>query len=141
MCSPSNTSLCYSIPYAKPPTGSLRWQKSEPAPAFQQPFPAMHGSHMWQSIAQAVCCVVCANPILLLFPPLCVTAHPPQQPPDAAGCPQDCKLPPHTCPPTQSEDCLFMNIFTPHPDALTAEEADTGVPVMVFIHGGNFKQV
>lgn len=94
-----------------------------------------------KSIAQAVCCVVRANPVLLLFLPLCVTTPPPPQPPDAAGCPQDCKLPPHTCPPTQSEDCLFMNIFTPHPDALTADEADTGVPVMVFIHGGNFKQV
>ena len=35
-----------------------------------------------------------------------------------------------------SEDCLYMNIFTPRLDHLS-----TPAPVMVFIHGGNFKQV
>jgi para-nitrobenzyl esterase len=52
---------------------------------------------------------------------------------DAPGCPQACALPPHTCPPTTSEACLFLNIFAPH--------GATKAPVMIFMHGGNFKQV
>ena len=32
---------------------------------------------------------------------------------DGAGCPQECKLPPLCCPPTQDEDCLFLNVFSP----------------------------
>lgn len=45
---------------------------------------------------------------------------------DAPGCPQNCNLPPHTCPPVQSEDCLKMNIFTPR----AAKETEP-LPVMV----------
>jgi len=51
---------------------------------------------------------------------------------DAPGCPQDCELPPHTCPPTTSEACLFLNIFAP--------AGATKAPVLLFVHGGNFKQ-
>ncbi len=54
---------------------------------------------------------------------------------DGPGCPQDCHLPPHTCPETISEDCLFLNVFTPVPSASAAP-----MPVMVFFHGGNYKQ-
>lgn len=54
---------------------------------------------------------------------------------DGPGCPQDCELPPHTCPPVQSEDCLTLNVFAP----ATARSSDAR-PVMVFFHGGNFKQ-
>ena len=54
---------------------------------------------------------------------------------DPPGCPQLCTLPPHGCPTVQSEDCLFLNIWTPMNPSSTS-----GVPVMVFIHGGNFKQ-
>ena len=52
---------------------------------------------------------------------------------DAPGCPQDCELPPHTCPPTTSEGCLFLNVFAP--------AGATKAPVLMFVHGGNFKQV
>ena len=31
----------------------------------------------------------------------------------APGCPQNCDLPPLTCPATTSEDCLTLNIYTP----------------------------
>lgn len=55
---------------------------------------------------------------------------------DGAGCPQDCKLPPMTCPPVMSEDCLTLNVFTPR----TAHIPAAGLPVMVWFHGGNFKQ-
>ena len=32
---------------------------------------------------------------------------------DGAGCPQECKLRTICCPPTQDEDCLFLNVFSP----------------------------
>ncbi|KAH3811992.1 cAMP-regulated D2 protein-like [Dreissena polymorpha] len=53
------------------------------------------------------------------------------------GCPQKfCTsfLPNTSCPTVTSEDCLFLNIWTP----LDAN-ATSGYPVMVFIHGGAFK--
>jgi len=52
---------------------------------------------------------------------------------DPPGCPQLCTLPPHGCPATISEDCLFLNIFAPL-------QSSSSVAVLVFIHGGNFKQ-
>lgn len=51
-----------------------------------------------------------------------------------AGCQQQCSLPPGLCPPVISEDCLFLNVFAP---MSTPSEPR---PVMVFIHGGNFRQ-
>eukprot|EP00003_Mantamonas_plastica_P005673 TRINITY_DN145_c0_g1_i2.p1 TRINITY_DN145_c0_g1~~TRINITY_DN145_c0_g1_i2.p1 ORF type:complete len:559 (-),score=166.70 TRINITY_DN145_c0_g1_i2:41-1693(-) len=50
-----------------------------------------------------------------------------------AGCPQDCSLPPHTCPETISEDCLSLNVFTPASEVSNA-------PVMFFIPGGRFEE-
>lgn len=55
---------------------------------------------------------------------------------DPPGCPQVCSLPPKTCPTRISEDCLYLNIYTP----LNITESTNKVSVLVFIHGGNFKQ-
>ena len=52
---------------------------------------------------------------------------------DAPGCTQHCKLPYAVCPPITSEDCLFMNIFTP------LNISASKLPVMFFIHGGDYK--
>jgi len=54
---------------------------------------------------------------------------------DPPGCPQNCTLPPFTCPNITNEDCLFLNVFTPLSYNTTEK-----LPVMVFLHGGNFYQ-
>lgn len=51
------------------------------------------------------------------------------------ACPQNCTLPPHTCPTVMSEDCLSLNVWTPRSEYLTSP-----VPVMVYIPGGRFEQ-
>ncbi|KAJ8047630.1 Crystal protein [Holothuria leucospilota] len=67
------------------------------------------------------------------------------QPPDAwngtlpvkeypPGCIQECKEPPDGCPLTISEDCLYLNIWTPRSNS----SADPH-PVFLFMHGGNFR--
>lgn len=42
---------------------------------------------------------------------------------------------PDTCPPVLSEDCLYLNVYTPRLVNLTQPQ-----PVMVFLHGGHFDQ-
>jgi len=52
------------------------------------------------------------------------------------GCPQDCELPPYTCTYAgTSEDCLTLDVYTPR-----GISANASLPVIVFIHGGNFIQ-
>jgi carboxylesterase type B len=40
------------------------------------------------------------------------------------------------CPEVQSEDCLFLNVWTPRVKA-----GQTALPVMFFMPGGRFEQV
>lgn len=49
------------------------------------------------------------------------------------ACPQDCILPPKTCPDRTSEDCLHLNVYAP--SVITKP-----LPVMVYFHGGRFEQ-
>ncbi len=46
-----------------------------------------------------------------------------------SGCPQNCILPPGTCPQSMSEDCLSLNVYAP-------SNATSPLPVMVFFPGG-----
>ena len=55
----------------------------------------------------------------------------------SAGCMAECPkdvfpLPELMCPKSISEDCLYLNIFTPN------ISANANLPVMVFFHGGNY---
>lgn len=58
---------------------------------------------------------------------------------DPPGCIQSCNddMPPHTCPTRTSEDCLFLNVWTPRQDYLVSNGP---APVLLFIHGGAFRQ-
>eukprot|EP01125_Pyxidicula_operculata_P018084 TRINITY_DN63_c0_g3_i1.p1 TRINITY_DN63_c0_g3~~TRINITY_DN63_c0_g3_i1.p1 ORF type:complete len:524 (+),score=117.05 TRINITY_DN63_c0_g3_i1:52-1623(+) len=49
------------------------------------------------------------------------------------GCPQECLMPPESCPTTTSEDCLYLNVFAPRYTNSTVP-----LPVMVFFPGGYF---
>ncbi|CAF4623735.1 unnamed protein product, partial [Rotaria sp. Silwood2] len=50
------------------------------------------------------------------------------------ACPQSaCDANDILCPKSMSEDCLYMNIFTP------LNSVSSNLPVMIFIHGGNFQ--
>ena len=49
------------------------------------------------------------------------------------GCPQNCTLPPDTCPYQISEDCLNLNVYTPRLSSFVSP-----LPVMVFIPGNFF---
>jgi len=52
------------------------------------------------------------------------------------GCPQDCELPLYTCTYAgTSEDCLTLDIYTPR-----GATPESNLPVLLFIHGGNFIQ-
>ena len=53
------------------------------------------------------------------------------------GCVQLCTEdePPHICPPVTSEDCLFLNVWTPR---TPADGSTPNWPTILFIHGGNF---
>ena len=53
---------------------------------------------------------------------------------DGPGCPQNCTEPAGVCPPTTSEDCLLLNVFTP----LGATPL-SNLPVLIFFHGGAFR--
>ena len=54
---------------------------------------------------------------------------------DPAGCMQMCHEPQGVCPATVSEDCLYLNVFRP----LGGPPAGTLLPVLFYVHGGNFR--
>lgn len=49
------------------------------------------------------------------------------------GCVQKCEEPKGICPTVISEDCLYLNVWTPFP-------VEKSLPVMVFFPGGNYRQ-
>lgn len=60
---------------------------------------------------------------------------------DPPGCIQYCALPDWACPTTISEDCLYLNVFTPPlPAHHSITDNSTLYPVMLFFHGGGYSQ-
>ena len=97
------------LPYAQPPTGSLRWQKPVPIESSSN-----YTGQTIQATEQA---------------PACIQGYPEweyatdQNPGAFAATPQG-----------QSEDCLILDVLVPSsPKSITG-----GLPVMVQIHGGGY---
>jgi para-nitrobenzyl esterase len=38
-----------------------------------------------------------------------------------------------------SEDCLYLNVYTPDPATVASAEASSGWPIMIFFHGGSWE--
>ncbi len=101
------------IPYAKPPVGELRWRAPE------EPEP-------WEGVR------VCDT-----YGDACMqydrwgTAT--DDVVDDSGHPY-ILMPNYPYPPKMSEDCLYLNIYTP------AESAEDRLPVLFYIHGGGCQQ-
>ena len=89
------------LPYAAPPTGSLRWRPPQP-PAH------------WRGVRDATS-----------FAP---------------SCPQNPAANPFLPPGPLSEDCLYLNVYTPARHSRGGTGGGAGKPVIVWIHGGGLTQ-
>lgn len=93
------------VPYALPPVGELRWRSPQPAPH-------------WQGIRPA-----------LRYGPIAMQWTPGADPNDFWSR----ELHPAGTEYEMSEDCLYLNIFTP------AKTASERLPVLFYIHGGGYQ--
>ena len=101
------------IPYAKPPVGELRWRAPEEAEPFE-------GIRICDSYGDA-----CAQYDRWGTAVDDIT--------DDSGHPY-IHIKNYPYPPKMSEDCLYLNIYTP------AKSGNDRLPVMIYIHGGGLQQ-
>lgn len=104
-CGDPRITVYKGVPYAQPPVGELRWRLPQPLEA-------------WDGIRKAD-----------RFPPIGWQDQPGTDPEDfwtkeLNPCADQCVL---------SEDCLYLNIWTP------ARSADERLPVFLWIHGGGLE--
>ena len=100
------------IPYAVPPVGQRRWRMAEPAPDWKLARSAKNASPACMQ-----------SPI----PPLMKTGTGATQPVFFSA-----------PAPLVSEDCLFLNVWSPNAAAIPGSPNAAKRPVMVWIHGGAF---
>ena len=93
------------VPYAKPPVGELRWRAPQPA-------------ENWEGVKK--CYEYGDMPMMRIHPGLGDDFYTKELHPTAADY-------------GMSEDCLYLNIFTP------AKTADENLPVFCYIHGGGLQ--
>ncbi len=91
------------IPFAAPPVGDLRWRAPRPAAN-------------WDGVRNCY-----------MFAPIAMQKIPDFNPDDPKT--NEWNL---SCDTSMSEDCLYLNVWTP------AKSADEKLPVMLWIHGGAF---
>jgi len=106
-------SLFRGVPYAAPPVGELRWR----APVDPQP---------WEGIRKCDT----YGPACAQFDRWDVATD---DVTDDSGHPY-IMIPNYPYPPKMSEDCLYLNIYTP------AQAPDDKLPVLFYIHGGGCQQ-
>ena len=105
---PSNYSMVSvfrGIPYAKPPVGELRWKAPQPLDVPDNP----------ESVEPRVCHSFAKMAVQEVFPL--------DMGPNKEG---------YCYPEPMSEDCLYLNVWTP------AMKADEKLPVMMWVHGGAY---
>jgi len=102
-----NVSLYKGVPYARPPVGDLRWKPPQP------PEP-------WMAVRSGA-----------RYGPACL--QPPISAPAREGMKEASEIFLPSAGDGQSEDCLYLNVWSGAPDRFAR------LPVMVYIHGGSFR--
>jgi len=100
-------SLYKGVPYAKPPVGELRWRAPQPPES-------------WVAVRSGA-----------RYGPACL--QPPFAAPAREGLKESSDLFLPSASDGQSEDCLYLNVWSSAPDRFAR------LPVMVYLHGGEFR--
>ena len=91
------------IPFASPPLGKLRFSAPEPPKDWK---PSTYDARYWRNVCMQTDPSVMLNSIKMIWPTFTKDNY--------------------------SEDCLYLNVFTP------GNSSSSNLPVMVYVHGGAY---